>query len=629
MTGEEIRDIGFLRWRDPFAWLEKMKGFAWNNILEKENHTFETAVNMISSKEHLKEVKKQFTESEELHEIKNKFQSGDVMVTEKGHLDLEWNWKGEEKRNSAELISVGDFCWSIEEVGEGREIYNLICYQKGRKTPVWSNKVSIGPFLAVRNNYCYVVEATGELQYRKVVCFNATTGKDKKVLFEEKNLRYNLSILQKEGGCVFLVSENSGRQRLYHVNGLKMEGLCPQGVSFFPVGYGTKGEVCYFARENKFSSSWKAFGLTLKQWGLPKQLREDRITCVSLKHKIFVNRAGGKVSVYHCRNGLSPVLKDSFYGSLSLDSYAIQEQRDTISGIKTEVGSSPCEVEFPDYKKVHGKVYANYSVHTAKSKDDTSVPYILVYKDSKCTGLMCIAYGAYNIVTGLSLERWKPYLDAGWCICLAMVRGGGDFGDQWAEDARRDKKYKSIEDVECVIRSAQKNTGLSSEQTCLYGRSAGGYIVGAVCAHHSKGDLIGAAYAEVPYVDILRTTTNPKLPLTILEYDEFGNPAEKIEDLQTILRLSPVDALPPEGAPGIFVVATTSTNDREVLPYECVKWILKLRGFPVKVPGQLKLLRILSKQGHFVKGQDGITQRAEDFILLQTYIQSVKNRHHN
>jgi oligopeptidase B len=207
-----------------------------------------------------------------------------------------------------------------------------------------------------------------------------------------------------------------------------------------------------------------------------------------------------------------------------------------------------------------------------------------------------------------------------------MVRGGGDCGEQWAEDARRDKKYKSIEDIESVIRYAQDTLHLSAEQTCLYGRSAGGYIVGAVCAHHRMGDLIGAAYAEVPYVDILRTTTNPKLPLTILEYDEFGNPAEKLEDLRTILRLSPVDALPPEGAPGIFVIATTSTNDREVLPYESVKWILKLRGFPEKVSGQLKLLRILDGQGHFVKGEDAFQQKAEDFLLLQTYLQSKKNK---
>jgi hypothetical protein len=624
MTGEEIRDIGFLRWRDPFAWMERMKGGNWTSLLTKENKTFETAVSMIASKEHLSEVKQRFKESEDHHQVKDSFQSGDVFVTPKGYLSVDWHWKGEPIRSASVLLSQGDLCWCIEEVGEGREIYNVMCYQKGKKLPVWKRESSIGPFLAIEQNLCYLVEATGELQYRRLICLDAKTGKGRKVLFEESSLRHNLSIHQKEGGCIFLLSENSGRQRLYHIKGTNVERLCPQGVSFFPVGYGTNQDICYFAREDRFSSPWKAFGTTLKQWGLPKELRLYRINDVSLHHKILITQVAGKQSIYKCRGGISPTLKESFYGSLLLDSYAIQEKRGTISCIRADIGWYPVHYELPLGKPTKGKAFAQHSVHEAMSLDKTKVPYILVQKSKEVSGLMCIAYGAYNIPTGLSLARWKPYLDSGWALCFAMVRGGGDYGDQWAEDARRDKKYKSIEDVESVIRSAQRNLSLSAKETCLYGRSAGGYIVGAVCSHHSKGDLIGAAYAEVPYVDILRTTTNPTLPLTILEYDEFGNPAEKLGDLQTILRLSPVDSLPPEGAPGIFVVATTSTNDREVLPYECVKWILKLRGFPVKGPGQLKLLRIQHNHGHFISGSDGITQKAEDYILLQTYLETCK-----
>lgn len=628
MTGEEIRDIGFLRWRDPFAWMERMKGGNWLSLLEKENKTFETAVSMISSKEHLSEIKKKFQESEDHHQLNDIFQSGDIFVTPKGYLNVDWHWKGEALRSASLVVSQGDMCWCIEEVGDGREIYNVICYQKGKKLPIWNKTTSVGPFLAIQNNLCYVVEAVGELQYRKLICLDAKTGKGRHLLFEEKSLRHNLSLQQKEGGCVFLVSENSGRQHLYHVHERKIEQLCPQGVAFFPVGYGSKQEICYFAREDHFSSPWKAFGASLKHWGLPKELRLYRINDVSLHHKLLITQVAGKQSIYRCRGGISPVLKASWYGSLLIDPYAIQEKRETLSAIRTEIGSYPTHYELPGGTFLKREPFAHFSVHEAKSLDETKVPYILVQKSKAVTGLMCIAYGAYNIPTGISLSRWKPYLDSGWAICFAMVRGGGDYGDQWAEDARRDKKYKSVEDVECVIRSAQSYTKLGAKETCLYGRSAGGYIVGAVCAHHPRGDLIGAAYAEVPYVDILRTTTNPSLPLTILEYDEFGNPAEKLSDLQTILRLSPVDSLSAQGAPGVFVVATTSTNDREVLPYECVKWILKLRGFPEKMPGQLKLLRIQRDHGHFVSGAVGITQKAEDFILLQTYLDSVKNKKH-
>lgn len=624
MTGEEIRDIGFLRWRDPFAWLENMKGFAWSDMIQKENTIFDTAVKMICSKEHLAEIKKVFKQSQEAHLVKEVFQSGDVHITPHGRLDFEWHWKGETVRNASDLVSHGEYCWCIEDDKEGREIYTLVCYKKGRVTPVWSRSVSIGPFLAVRNGLCYVIEATGELQYRRLISLNAETGKNRKVLFEEKNLRHNLSLLQKEGGCVFMISENSGRQRLYHIDGLKVEGLCPQGVSFFPVGYGSKNEVCYFARENKFSQPWKAFGYSIKTWTLPTEQRIPRILEVSIQHKLYCTLNAGKVSLYECRSGLKPRLQLEFFGSLYMDPFVSHEKREVFNILATKLGCYPSVLSFPNLKVPASVSYATSSYHEATSVDGTRVPYLLVKEKGRIDGLLCVTYGAYNIPSNLSLSRWKPYLQTGWAICIAMVRGGGDGGDQWAEDARRDKKYKSIEDVECVIQSAQQITNVQPQQTCLYGRSAGGYIVGAVCAHHGKGDLIGAAYAEVPYVDVLRTTTNPSLPLTVLEYDEFGNPAEKVEDLQTILRLSPVDALPPEGAPGIFVVATTSTNDREVLPYESVKWILKLRGFPEKPPGQLKLLRILDGQGHFVKGDDSFQQKAEDYILLQTYLHSKK-----
>jgi hypothetical protein len=619
MTTEEIRDIGFLRWRDPLAWMESMKGFQWQRMVKKENLRFTTAIQMLSTEEQLQHLQKQFQLSKEKHTLQNTFRSGDVIITNRGMYDLVWHWKGEKERNACVLVSENDTCWCIEDDKEGREIYSLVCYKKGVQSAVWKKKLSVGPFLAVQKGLCYVVEATGELQYRKLICIDSLTGKTKKVLFEEKSLRHNLYLFQKERGCIFLISENSGRQRLYHVEGMKVNPLCSQGVAFFPIGYGPKGDVCYFAREDSFSSPWKAFGATVKQWMIPKELRMDRIILVSLHHKIFCTLSAGQVSIYECRGGISPRLRCSYYGILHADTHAIQECREDIPCIATSLGCYPVLNTLPHWKDISSESYAATSSYFAKSKDGTQVPFLLV-NGSQQKGLLCIAYGAYNIPSNLNLIRWKPYLDSGWVLCFAMVRGGGDRGDQWAEDARRDKKYKSIEDVESVLRAAQRITGLPPKKTCLYGRSAGGYIVGAICSHHPNGDLIGAAYAEVPYVDILRTTTNPTLPLTILEYDEFGNPAEKIEDLQTILRLSPVDSLPPEGAPGIFVVAITSVNDREVLTYECVKWIIRLRGFPETRDGSLKFLRILENQGHFVKGQAEFRQRAEDFLLLSSFL---------
>ena len=128
---------------------------------------------------------------------------------------------------------------------------------------------------------------------------------------------------------------------------------------------------------------------------------------------------------------------------------------------------------------------------------------------------------------------------------------------------------------------------------------------------------MGAAYTEVPFVDVLRTTSTPSLPLTILEYNEFGNPLDNSRDMKTIRELSPVDALPAEGAPGVFVIARTSLNDREVLPNETVKWIRRLRGSP---GGDERYLSLTGGHGHFVRGATGDRQKGEDFLLLNAWL---------
>jgi prolyl oligopeptidase PreP (S9A serine peptidase family) len=90
--------------------------------------------------------------------------------------------------------------------------------------------------------------------------------------------------------------------------------------------------------------------------------------------------------------------------------------------------------------------------------------------------------------------------------------------------------------------------------------------------------MAGAAFTEVPYVDVLRTSTNPQLPLTVGEYKEFGNPSKRIVNLNTLLRVSPVNALPAEGAPGVFVLTRVGLEDRQVFAYESFKWVQRLRG---------------------------------------------------
>ena len=588
-----------------------MKGTSWLRTIAKENLHFQTAVQSLSAD--FKSIEAEFKKATNESSLKDIFECDSIYITPTGTYSYEWRWKDQTTlRNAAAVCCRGDTVWAVEEDKEGREIYTLSCYTK--KGCVWHSNTSIGPFICVSENYCYVLEATSELRYGVCASLDATTGRDRRVIYKEKSLRNNLSLLCCEG-CVFLLSNNSGHQALYHIEGVSIKRIGEECVSFVPVGYG-KSKPCFFGRIGSYASPWTAFGEELCKYSIPKALREYGLDFFSLSHSLLITSAGGIRTVYRCHPGKSPEKINKVLGTIFPDVFGKSSVY-----IARVPGSTPSVYDM-NKCTVEGKKYASATLQTTKSLDGTVVPYVLV-KPKVVKGLLVNIYGAYGLPTKLDTCRWKPYLESGWAIAFGLIRGGGDFGDAWADAARTSHKGRSIEDTEAVIRDAQKQTGVSWKATCIYGRSAGGYTLGAIVAHHGvRGGLIGAAYAEVPYVDILRTTTNPLLPLTALEYDEFGNPREKLEDLETILRLSPVDALPEEGAPAIFVVARTSVNDREVFPYETVKWITKLRGFPTQTGGAEKYLFIGDKQGHFSRGSRGDRQKAEDFLLLRSWLSS-------
>lgn len=608
------RNIGILKWHDPLAWMESMKGPAWENTIIKENLHFDTAIQALGS---IDPILKKFTVKTKM--LDDVFQCNSIKLTPYGH-DYKWSFPSGEKREAATVYSEGIKAWAVEGAKTGKEIYTLTCYSKD--SILWSSQIAIGPFLAVSNNICYVLETTSELRYGRLVCMDADTGKGRKVLFTEPSRSNNLYLVRGENGCVFLVSNNSGKQDLYHVDGTKVERLGSDGVSFFPVGYvsTTSREPNFFMRAKDMKAPWTPVGRTLRSYMLPKALLQHGIEYFSFGVGVLILSAAGYRTFYGCHPSVAPTKIHEILASIHVEPWP---QGDRLTVAVKAPGAEPSiyTITKGELKKKEGAVYARASHHETVSADGMPVPYVIVKGKGKVKGLFVYVYGSYGISTPLSTERWKPYLDDGWAVVFALVRGSGDFGDAWAEAARRSNKHKTVIDTEAVIYAAQARTGLGWRQTCLYGRSAGGYTVGSLVSKYGGGGLVGAAYMEVPYVDGLRTMTNPKLPLTVLEYDEFGHPAERLEDLASVLQVSPVDSLPAEGAPAVFVLNRTSLNDREVLPYESVKWITRLRGFPDQtMDAEEKYLAITSGHGHFVKGSLDDRQRAEDFLLLNAWL---------
>jgi oligopeptidase B len=270
-----------------------------------------------------------------------------------------------------------------------------------------------------------------------------------------------------------------------------------------------------------------------------------------------------------------------------------------------------------------GPLQLPYKAHGhAVSKDGTRVPYTYVSSVASPKQLIVQAYGAYGISGHRSYPvHWLPWLQKGYGLVVAFPRGGRENGDAWYKGGSTAKnKHNTFEDVYAVIRHVQKTQHIDSRATMFYGRSAGGWVAARVAQHIPP--IVGAVYAEVPYVDVLRTTSNPKLPLTELEYTEFGDPVHKEADYEALQRISPMETIPmaPRNAP--FVLVRTAFYDVQVLPYESVKYVTKLQA-----SGFHALLGYDKHGGHFAEEDDAVKQQAEDAVLLHYALSSKGPKH--
>ncbi len=214
----------------------------------------------------------------------------------------------------------------------------------------------------------------------------------------------------------------------------------------------------------------------------------------------------------------------------------------------------------------------------ATAQDGTRVPISLVYKKGfKKDGkqpLLLYAYGSYGASTnaGFSSARLS-LLDRGFCFAIAHVRGGEDMGRHWYEDGRLMKKKNTFTDfIDCAeFPVGQQYT--SKEHLYINGGSAGGLLMGVVV--NMRPELWRGVVADVPFVDVVTTMLDERIPLTTNEFDEWGNPKNK-DAYEYMKSYSPVDNVIPRAYPNLLV--TTGLHDSQVQYFEPAKWVAKLRA---------------------------------------------------
>jgi oligopeptidase B len=213
----------------------------------------------------------------------------------------------------------------------------------------------------------------------------------------------------------------------------------------------------------------------------------------------------------------------------------------------------------------------------ATATDGTRIPISIVYKKGMRRDgdnpAALYGYGAYGISQEVNFSSHRiSLLDRGFVIGIAHIRGGGEMGRQWYEDGKLLKKKNTFTDFIACAEYIFENNYTSPRKLVIYGGSAGGLLVGAVL--NMRPDICSGAIANVPFLDVLTTMLDSSLPLTVTEYDEWGNPYDKVY-YDYIKSYSPYDNVTAQNYPHILALA--GLNDPRVQYWEPAKWTAKLR----------------------------------------------------
>jgi len=613
-----MEHLGFLTWKDPYAWTETDHA-AQAHAIREENRLFKHTVSAAASKSRLHKTREAFLRA--FHAPKIRLPIGpDILVEVQLDVDGVYYWK--HKRDAKwkyadDLDYANNYVAYTQDVIRGQLDYTLHV-----KTPTshWTHKKKGGSGVAIVGQRVYFIEGDQPLKYMRLVSLSLATGSQRRVLYEETNPSISLTLVKAENRGLFLLGEDAGYQRLWLVAGDGLKRLEPGGVSFRAVGVTATGDPIYFVRPGDFTKPWRLVGA---DWKLNRAIETAGIEFCSYSLQVLITKFQGIRTIWHMSASAPPKQLDSgFFTVLPYTGWPFWRGE---SG-----GQVPIWIRSPTtpvYKILVAKgeiyldkppSYTDGITGESTATDGMRVRWLLLQNDvqKKPKGLMVTAYGAYGLDTNLNTTRWRPWLSAGWAVAHVFVRGGGDSNEAWAELGRLGGKLGALDDFTAALKDLQKKTGLAAGRTCIFGRSAGGLIIGNMVAKYPRGDLFRCVYAEAPYVDLLKTASNPKLPLTAYEYKEFAQPRAGPAEFEQALRMSPIHALPADGAPSVAVLCRSGAGDLQVFPYESLKWILTLRGVRADTS---KILHVNS-QAHHTYGGEMYLEYSEDFHIINHWL---------
>ncbi|MFI6997416.1 S9 family peptidase [Nocardia sp. NPDC050175] len=233
----------------------------------------------------------------------------------------------------------------------------------------------------------------------------------------------------------------------------------------------------------------------------------------------------------------------------------------------------------------------------AIAEDGTRIPISLVWKKGLAVDapkpLLLYGYGSYeaSMDPSFSVSRLS-LLDRGMVFAVAHVRGGGEMGRLWYENGKTLTKKNTFTDFVSCARHLIDTGKTAADRMIADGGSAGGLLMGAVA--NLAPELFAGILANVPFVDPLTSILDPSLPLTVIEWDEWGNPLADKDVYDYMKSYAPYENIEAKDYPAILAI--TSLNDTRVLYVEPAKWVAKLRA--TKTGDAQLLLKTEMSAGH-------------------------------
>ena len=267
-------------------------------------------------------------------------------------------------------------------------------------------------------------------------------------------------------------------------------------------------------------------------------------------------------------------------------------------------------------------LYASERVH-APAPDGVLVPVSLVYrKDLYVPGhnpLYIYGYGSYgySLPVGFSSNRLS-LLDRGVVMAYAHIRGGADLGETWHDAGKMLVKRNTFTDFIAAVQHLTAAKYGDPARVTIEGGSAGGLLMGAVV--NMRPDLFRAVVSHVPFVDVMNTMLDATLPLTVPEYEEWGNPNEATY-FHYMLSYSPYDNLKPGSYPAMLV--KTSLHDSQVMYWEPAKYVAKLRTLKSDNNPLLLVTNMQAGHGGSSGRYDYLKEIALDYAFLLRELQVV------